>query len=116
MYSADEAKKTILIIRTILFGRLFFNRLAGLPRLLFQNRDDTTMVMAASGAVLSKDGGKKRDFLRRHGNYAMHGDLQQAKIVGSDVWLVYNAADRNGVVTINTTSLPVNKTTMVLIR
>jgi hypothetical protein len=46
------------------------------------------MVMAASGAVLSKDGGKKWDFLRKQGNYAMHGDLQQAKIVGNDVWLV----------------------------
>lgn len=88
-YSADEDKnKYDFDYKDNSFWQASFQQVGWATSFAVSNVDPNTMVMAASGAVMSKDGGKKWDFLRKQGSYGIHGDIQQAKIIGDDVWLV----------------------------
>ena len=88
-YSQDEDKaKYDFDYKDSSFWQASFQQVGWATSFAISNTDPNTMVMAASGAVLSKDGGHAWEYLRKQGSYAMHGDLQQAKIIRNDVWLV----------------------------
>ncbi|ULQ55477.1 hypothetical protein KJS94_12570 [Flavihumibacter rivuli] len=88
MYSADEDKERYDFNYTDnSFWQASFQQVGWATAFGLSDRDPQTMVMAASGAVFSKDAGKTWTFLRKQGQYGIHGDIQTAKVIGNDVWL-----------------------------
>ncbi|MGV3764552.1 MAG: hypothetical protein ACO1NW_00415 [Chitinophagaceae bacterium] len=88
-YSADEDKeKYDFDYKDSSFWQASFQQVGWATAFNISPTDPNFMVMAASGAVYSKDAGRTWHFLRKQGSYGIHGDIQHAKIIGNDVWLV----------------------------
>ena len=88
-YSADEDKdKYDFDYADKSFWQASFQQVGWATSFAISNADANTMVMAASGAVFSTDAGTTWNYIRKQGSYAIHGDIQQVKIIGDDVWLV----------------------------
>jgi photosystem II stability/assembly factor-like uncharacterized protein len=78
-YDFDYADKS--------FWQGSFQQAGWATSLAISNIDAATMVTAASGTAFSKDAGTTWNILRKQGQYGIHGDIQQVKIIGDDVWL-----------------------------
>lgn len=88
MYSADEDKdKYDFDYADKSFWQASFQQVGWATSFAISNTNADTMVMAASGAVYSIDAGTTWNYIRKQGSYGIHGDIQQAKIVGNDIWL-----------------------------
>lgn len=88
-YSADENKNEYNFdYADKSFWQGNFQQVGWATAFAISNKDPKTMVLAGSGAALSTDGGTTWNYLRKQGNYHIHGDIQHAKIIGNDVWLV----------------------------
>jgi photosystem II stability/assembly factor-like uncharacterized protein len=88
MYSKDEDKaKYDFDYADKSFWQGSFQQVGWATSLAISNTNSSTMVIAASGSVFSNDAGTTWNFLRKQGQYGIHGDIQQVKIIGDDVWL-----------------------------
>jgi photosystem II stability/assembly factor-like uncharacterized protein len=87
-YSADEDKGNYdFDMKDSSFWSASFQQVGWATSFAISPTNANTMVMAASGNILSTNGGRTWNILRKQGTYGIHGDIQCAKIVGDDIWL-----------------------------
>jgi photosystem II stability/assembly factor-like uncharacterized protein len=87
-YSADENKDEYdFDMKDKSFWSASFQQVGWATSFAISPTDANIMVMAASGNIISNDTGRTWNVLRKQGTYAIHGDMQCAKIVGDDIWL-----------------------------
>lgn len=87
-YSVDEDKANYdFDMKDSSFWSASFQQVGWATSFAISPTNANTMVMAASGNILSNNAGRTWNILRRQGTYAIHGDIQCAKIIGDDIWL-----------------------------
>jgi hypothetical protein len=87
-YSADEDKGNYdFDMKDSSFWSASFQQVGWATSFAISPTNANTMVMAASGNILSTNAGRTWNILRKQGTYGIHGDIQCAKIVGDDIWL-----------------------------
>ena len=87
-YSEDEDKKNYdFDMKDSSFWSASFQQVGWATSFAVSATNSNIMVMAASGNILSTNAGRTWNILRKQGTYAIHGDIQCAKINGDDVWL-----------------------------
>lgn len=87
-YSADENKKEYdFDMKDKSFWSASFQQVGWATSFAISPTNADVMVMAASSNIISNNGGRTWNVLRKQGTYGIHGDIQCAKIIGDDIWL-----------------------------